>query len=73
MRYILYLVLGYLLYRFVTGFLIPVFKTSSQIRQQFNDMQNQMNNQKDHSGKTDKSTINKQVGEYIDFEDVKSK
>jgi hypothetical protein len=34
-------ILFYLLYRFIGGFLIPLFRTTSHMRQQFNDMNNQ--------------------------------
>ncbi len=33
----------YLLYRFVFNFLVPVFRTTKQVRQQFRNMQDQAN------------------------------
>ena len=45
MKYILYILLGYVLYRFITGFLIPVFRTGKQIKKQFNEMQQRMHEQ----------------------------
>ena len=72
-------ILIYLVYRFVAGFLIPVIRTTSHVRQQFNNMnkppqeEQPMNGQRPtandqrngtHSGTT-------KVGEYIDFEEVK--
>lgn len=34
-------ILGYLLYRFIGGFLIPLFRTTRHMRQQFNNMNKQ--------------------------------
>jgi hypothetical protein len=34
-------ILGYLLYRFIGGFLIPLFRTTNHMRQQFNNMNKQ--------------------------------
>ena len=36
-------ILIYLLYRFIAGFLIPVIRTTSHVRQQFNNMNKQPN------------------------------
>ncbi|HET7000610.1 MAG TPA: hypothetical protein VFI33_04860, partial [Puia sp.] len=70
-------ILIYLLYRFIAGFLIPVIRTTSHVRQQFNNMNGQQN-QEDQSangqgtrpkaqGSNPTSGASK-VGEYIDFE-----
>jgi hypothetical protein len=78
-------ILIYLLYRFTAGFLIPLFRASSQMRRQFRNMNqrppggsqngNPQNpgpgsNGTSQSGKTPDSGSSK-VGEYIDFEEVK--
>jgi Domain of unknown function (DUF4834) len=76
-------ILFYMLYRFIGGFLIPLFRASRQMRQQFHDTKSQANGQPDNppnpgsgsagtSSKADnpKSGSSK-VGEYIDFEEVK--
>lgn len=34
-------ILGYVLYRFIGGFLIPLFRTTRHMRQQFNNMNKQ--------------------------------
>jgi hypothetical protein len=75
-------ILGYVLYRFIGGFLIPLFRTSVHIRRQFNDANKRSNTQADtppHSSQgftgstnnthTTKSSSSK-VGEYIDFEEI---
>lgn len=77
MRYILYILLGYVIYRFITGFLFPVFKTGKQIKKQFNEMQQRMQDnmqQQSSAGSSppQQSSAGKSpVGEYIDFEEVK--
>jgi hypothetical protein len=76
-------ILGYLLYRFIGGFLVPLFRTTRHMRQQFHDMNGNPNDPAGNppnaagepagtSGKTDapKSGPSK-VGEYIDFEEIK--
>jgi hypothetical protein len=73
-------ILIYLLYRFIAGFLIPVIRTTSHVRQQFNNM-NKQHSQEDQSANAQGPTPNAQrsnqssgtskVGEYIDFEEVK--
>ena len=76
------LLLVYLLYRFIAGFLVPLYRTTRQMRQQFHDM-----NGRTTSGGTTPNTPNpgkspqdqqdnaktgtSKVGEYIDFEEVK--
>jgi hypothetical protein len=72
-------ILFYLLYRFIGGFLIPLYRTTRHMRQQFHNMNNQANGQQanntsnpggpaEHSGT---KTGSSKVGEYIDFEEVK--
>ncbi|PWT95898.1 MAG: hypothetical protein C5B52_16895 [Bacteroidetes bacterium] len=78
MRYIFYFILGYLLVRFITGFVIPVFRTSKQIRRQFNDIHDQMQEQmrqqqQQNDPETSHTNNSSQIGEYIEFEELKSK
>ncbi|MCO5242076.1 MAG: DUF4834 family protein [Chitinophagaceae bacterium] len=75
MRYIVYILLGYVLYRFITGFLFPVVKTGKQIKKQFDEMQQRMqDNMQQPAGGTppppQQSPRKSQVGEYIDFEEI---
>ncbi|MFT3748908.1 MAG: hypothetical protein QM768_11350 [Agriterribacter sp.] len=78
LKFLLYIFLGYFLFRFITGFLIPVFRTGRQIKKQFNDMQQRMEEQMrqqqataNNTQQAEKSSPNAPVGEYIDFEEVK--
>ena len=72
----------YLLYRFVSGFLIPVIRTTRHMRRQFHDINGQTppdgrpgNGPDPVNGTTGKEGTHKtgtsKVGEYIDFEEVK--
>jgi hypothetical protein len=80
-RYIFYAFLIYLAYRFIVGFVIPVFKTTRQVKRQFRDMQARMQEQQfggygDSSAEQQQSAQNKpagssKVGDYLDFEEVK--
>ncbi|MBX2924907.1 MAG: DUF4834 family protein [Chitinophagaceae bacterium] len=82
LKFIFYILLGYVLYRFITGFVIPVFKAGGQIKKQFNEMQQRMQDQMERentsasfrspsSHNPPKSTHKADEGEYIDFEEVK--
>lgn len=76
MRYILYILLGYLVYRFVTGFLFPVVKTGQQIKKQFDEMQQRMQDANmqpppgNSSSESPRPSGKSQAGEYIDFEEI---
>ncbi|MCU7550697.1 DUF4834 family protein [Chitinophagaceae bacterium LB-8] len=72
----------YLLYRLVFNFIIPIYRTTRQVKKSFRAMHEQMNQhqhqqqgngsdtqtQQQNKGK-DLNTDN--VGEYIDFEEIK--
>ena len=65
------MLLGYVLYRFLTGFLIPVFRTGKQIKARFNEMQEQMDQQQTAPPRSNnKHTDKTPAGDYIDFEEV---
>jgi Domain of unknown function (DUF4834) len=76
------LLLVYLLYRFIAGFLVPLYRTSRQMRQQFRDMHNHTSaggtppkapqpGQPPQDQAANQKTGTAKVGEYIDFEEVK--
>jgi len=77
LRYLFYAFLIYLAYRFVFHFIIPIYKTTKQVKKQFRDMHNRMqehvNQQQSYQQPTAlRSEDNKQqAGDYIDFEEVK--
>lgn len=81
-RYLLYALLIYLLYRFIFHFIVPVLKTTKQVKNQFRDIHSRMQenmNQNPYSAnpkemKTEKSKYSSSKGQgpdYIDFEEVK--
>lgn len=78
MSYIIVAFLIYLLYRFVTGFLLPVIKTTRQIKKQFSNMQQAAGAQQQGQHTPANADIDDQLkpkydveGEYIPFEEVK--
>jgi hypothetical protein len=81
MSYILGAILLFLLIRFITAFLIPVYKTVSQVKQQVNTMHGfaeQARNNKEARRKSDfnHGASSEQPkfdigGEYIPFEEIK--
>jgi len=52
MNVIFLAILFYLLYRFITGFLIPVFRTTRHVREQFSQMKGQQMNNPPGAGTT---------------------
>jgi len=74
-----YAFLVYLLYRLIFHFIIPLYKTTRQVKKTFRNMQDQMRqhtdpfnqqNAQDSQPQHKKQGTNK-VGDYIDFEEVK--
>ena len=68
----------YLLYRLIFDLIVPVYKTTKQVKRQFNDMRNHMHQptnpfqqQEKSSGPKPQSNPHAKVGDYIDFEEVK--
>ena len=76
-RYILFAILAWFLYNLVFRFIIPVYRTSKQMRNKFQEMQQQMHQkmQEQHQGYQPQSAPKPnppQVsGDYIEFEEVK--
>jgi hypothetical protein len=74
LRYILLALAIYLGYKLVIDVIVPVYRASKKIRQQFNAMQDQMNaTQNPHSGNPANPPEKKKAtpGDYIDFEEIK--
>ena len=63
----------YLLYKLVFDFIIPVANTTKQVKKQFGDMHQKMNQfneeQKKQNASATKATPSKE--DYIDYEEVK--
>ncbi|HWN89264.1 MAG TPA: DUF4834 family protein [Chitinophagaceae bacterium] len=87
LRYLFYAFLIYLAYRLIFHFIIPIYKTTKQVKKQFREMSARMNSTDGYS-RVDDHHINQQqanqqtmpprqedkkaaAGDYIDFEEVK--
>jgi hypothetical protein len=81
MNYILIAILLYVLYRFIAGFVIPVVRTTSQVKRQFSQMREQMEREQagfgqDQRRNADGAPASQKPkfdieGEYIQFEELK--
>ena len=78
LKVLLYGLLAWFLYNLIFRFIIPVYKTTRQMKQKFREMQtqmqDQMNQQQDFTTQThsaEKSTPKKTKEDYIDFEEIK--
>jgi Sec-independent protein translocase protein TatA len=73
-----YGIIIYLVYKLVFDLILPVSHATKQMKQQFNDVRNNMQEQQNrpqqnhnpHQQTTPQQSKNK-TGEYIDFEEVK--
>ena len=77
LRYLFYAFLIYLSYRLVFHFIIPIYKTTKQVKKQFREMhsrmEDQVNQQQANQQTAGPQPENKKEvsGDYIDFEEVK--
>ena len=77
LRYLFFAFLIYLAYRLVFHFIIPIYKTTRQVKNQFREMhsrmQDNMSQQPPNQQSATPATENKkqQAGDYIDFEELK--
>ena len=77
LRYLFYAFLIYLAYRLIFHFIIPIYKTTRQVKKQFREMHEKMQehvNQQQSYQQTStlRSEDNKQQArDYIDFEELK--
>jgi hypothetical protein len=77
LRYLFYAFLIYLAYRLVFHFIIPIYKTTRQVKKQFREMhsrmQDNMSQQQPYQQPATPATETKkqQAGDYIDFEELK--
>ena len=73
--FLFYFFLAYLLYRLIFNFIIPIYRTTRKVRKGFRNMQEKMNQQQapntGHNTPEEKKPNLDNIGEYIDFEDVK--
>jgi hypothetical protein len=74
-KFIFWSVLIYALVRFVFNFLIPVFRTASQMKKQVREFQDRVNTEHQYQNNTQasqpKPSPRPKSEDYIDFEEVK--
>lgn len=74
-RYVLWVLLAYFLYKFVFNFILPLFQATRQFKRQVNEFQNNMQQtQKETVGQptfSKNGSPSSKAGDYIDFEEVK--
>jgi hypothetical protein len=77
-KYLFYFFLAYSLYQLIFKFILPIYRTTRQIKKGFREMQERMNGQPGQQPNPYQNTSaptntenNKQVGDYIDFEEIK--
>lgn len=76
---ILYILLAWFLYNLIFKFIIPVYRASKKMKQQFRQMQETMQErvrqqqgaQASQAQKTQPDSKPKPAGDYIDFEEIK--
>ena len=77
LRYLLYAFLIYLAYRVIFHLIIPIYKTTKQVKKQFREMNSQMQDhinqqQANQRPANPQPEIKKEgPGDYIDFEELK--
>lgn len=74
LRFLFYAFLIYLAYKLVFDFIIPVVRTTRQVKKGFREMQDKMNqsmHQQQQAPKQKAGQPKPPAGEYIDFEEVK--
>ena len=78
LSFLFYTFLFYVLYKLVVNFIIPVYRTTKQVKKSFRDMQEQMQQHQQQQSaayqqQQQPPSPKKQhpLGDYIDFEEVK--
>jgi hypothetical protein len=76
-RILLFALLAWFLYNLIFRFILPVYRTSKQMKKKFSEMHQQMqehmNQQQgfDNNASAQKTPSQKPAGDYIDFEEIK--
>ncbi|WP_346316935.1 hypothetical protein [Chitinophaga sp. YIM B06452] len=81
LKLLFYIFLGWLLYKLVFDFFIPVYRGTKQVRRQVRDMQDAMRQQYEQQQQQQgpqqapprpAEPIKRDKGDYIDFEEIKN-
>jgi hypothetical protein len=70
LRFLFYAFLIYLAFRLLFNFILPVYRTTKQVKKGFREMHERMN-QATGPQQPQKAEEKPKAGEYIDFEEVK--
>ena len=73
-RILFYAFLVYLLYKLIFDFIIPVYKTTRQVKKGFREVHDRMQEhmqQQQQSPRSKSETPKTQPGDYIEFEELK--
>lgn len=76
MKYVFYFFLAYILYQLVFKFIIPLYRTTRQVKKGFREMQERMNQQmhqqQSYAEQSQPSHPEQKgkVGDYIEFEEI---
>lgn len=73
LSYIFYFFLAYLAYQLVFKFILPIYRTTRQVKRGFNEMKERMNGHAPDGAAPKPTPKGKPIGDYIDFEEVKQK
>lgn len=81
MKYILYFLLAWFAYKFIFGFVIPVYRTSRKLREKINEATREFEQRTGGNNNMHSGTVNNNPSaqpqsrqpekEYLDFEEVK--
>ena len=71
----LYILLAFILYQLIFKFIIPIYRTTRQVKRSFREMKERMHGHQTQNGYNPTPEPEKQKdnikGDYIDFEEVK--
>lgn len=77
LSFLFFTFLFYVLFKLVVNFIIPIYRTTRQVKKSFREMQQKMQEQQNSSASYHQTPRNatpkgqKPQGDYIDFEEVK--
>ena len=77
LSFLFFAFLAYLVYRLVVGFVLPIYRTTKQVKKSFRDMREKMQDQTDYNTGTTRQTPKQPAptqapkSDYIDFEEIK--
>ena len=77
-RFVFYAIVFFLLYKLVFDFIIPIFVTTTKMRNQFNQARQQMQEEQQRTNQQQEETVKNsapgntaKIGEYIEFEEIR--